>query len=192
VPYSLYERVKGNTYKQQGNIHLFGAKEGMLYHSIRTDLPKARERNQDIFWVRSASDIISSIGFDPDVHAAVVDLAPNRKDEVLFGIVRGMAGCTGQMWTPIVLLLELIHQWGERIVRKDMVSFSEAESRCCTMLYAQGGWATETYSQYAGQGEQTILRPAPFGHLTTCGLTWIEAGRITTETRFEQRPYLSR
>ena len=52
--YWLYERVpdKENVYRQKESIAIFGYREGLLYHAIKAEFPKALEKKAELFWVR--------------------------------------------------------------------------------------------------------------------------------------------
>jgi len=136
MAYWLYERVpEQHIYKQQRKIRLFGNQEGLIYHAIKTELPKALEGKKGFFWTRTAYDLLRGRDYDPNRHSAVIDFAPERPDP-LVGLIRGIAGHTVETWTPFIVLCDVF----DNISDRTKIELEEAHDRCCTVLYAQGGW----------------------------------------------------
>jgi hypothetical protein len=190
MPFWLYERSSKieSRYTQKAQLYLFGYRQGLIYHAIKDALPVAFEKRKDFSWVRTEADLLKGRGFDPNRHAAVIDLDPNRKNGILMGVIRGMAGQTHETWTPFVIFMDVIEE-ARSAENKLTLNFEDATNHCCTILYAQGGWSdTKKFRQYTAQPRgglaAAVLWPPTFNHLTKSGLEWIEHKRITSETRY--------
>ena len=190
MPYFFYQRENDQRYiyKQVSGIALFGYKQGLVYHGIKSELERAFEQKRGLLWVRSAADVLAARGYEPLRNAVVVDLDPKRVDGILMGVVCGIAGHTDRTWTPFMLLMRLIEK-SASAAEKIELDFDEAQQRCCTVLYAQeGGWDLQKrqYTRPGGRGiTSPILGHVAFNHFMKTGLEWIENGKITTETRQE-------
>lgn len=187
MPYFLYEQQphRKNIYKRQSNIALFGYKQGLVYHAIESELQKASDDQKGLVWIRSVADVLSSRGYDSDKNIVVADLVPKPLEEIVMGVVCGIAGHTDKTWTPFMLLLRLIEKRGSAVEKME-INLDEAQTRCCTILYAQGGWDL-AYRKYTAQGRggitAALLGQTDFKHFMKTGLEWIENGKITTEAR---------
>jgi hypothetical protein len=93
----------------------------------------------------------------------------------------------GGTWTPFILLLRLIEKRGSALDKIE-INLDEAQTRCCTILYAQGGWDVKSRkytAQSRGGITAALLGRTDFKHFMKTGLEWIENGKITSEIRQE-------
>jgi hypothetical protein len=187
MPYWLYELVpEKGTYKQQKQIAIFGSKEGLIYHAIKAELPRALERKMGFSWVRTASELLSGTGYDSNRHAVLIDIAPDRKGEILLGVIGGIAGHTDETWTQLLVLLDVIDKEGPAEAKLELNLEEVGRDRSCDVLYARGGWGEKFRgfnAQPRGGITGALLGPLTFKHLAKSGLEWIENGKVSSETQ---------
>jgi len=125
--------------------------------------------------------------FDPEClqRIIVADLAPSSESETFLGVVRGFAGRTLELWTPIIVLLDLINAkrpTGRAQTIENVVDLGNTLTRACAFLYVAGGWhgvrARRRWQPIRESGALAVLGLESFMHLTDAGRQWLDKGEL--------------
>jgi hypothetical protein len=144
MPYIVYRTTKlatgGVRYHNPKQVSLAG--RGLIQSTLRR-LGVLGE--SDSGWTISASDLLQTANYAPDIHALVIDTAPRRPTVSLFQ-ARSIVGYSYSSWTPIMLRLEqlFVDEPAPISTEETKREFNDDECERCavrSILYLKGGYA---------------------------------------------------
>ncbi len=154
MPFLLYKTDRlpeGVLYCNPNHVKLGGG--GLIQTTARKYL-----QNADTTWKVTASDLIGSLGHDPDKHALVVDTSPSRPTLNLFQI-ESIAGYSYAAWTPIMITFKALFADEEHDIGdnpdlpaslndfKQRFELDASEGSCVrSILYLMGGFESGNWN----------------------------------------------
>jgi hypothetical protein len=171
LPFLVYQTTKasnGLRYSAPMNVSL--SSHGLVWAACKTYLGQS-----DAGWTVSVEELLHAGGYQPDIHALIIDTAPRRPTVSLFEI-RYVSGYSYADWTPIMVTLEELFvdrnvaPTTTELFKKDFVDVGCQRCTVRSILYLLGGRQSGTWN-WGGNSR------------TTAALLWDDAWEYFRQPR---------
>jgi hypothetical protein len=150
MAFLLYHTAKlanGETRYRQIEKDIPLAGNGLIYTTCHKFLS-----DKDVGWTITEKDMLTTGCYNPDEHALVIDISPNRRGSINLFEIKLICGFSYSDWTPLMLTFEQLFSEQhdpEEDAEKIKQQFDDGECERLTVrefLYLRGGHGEGTWN----------------------------------------------